>query len=77
MTSRRIAIAALGVASALGGWVYALLVRPHMSRWGAADEEVRMALPGDELDSPIGYRPISKRAITIDAPPEEAWPWLV
>jgi hypothetical protein len=77
MTSRRIAIAALGVASALGGWVYALLVRPHMSRWGTADEEVRMALPGDELDSPIGYRPISKRAITIDAPPEEAWPWLI
>ena len=27
--------------------------------------------------SPFGYRPISTRAITIEAPPEEVWPWLV
>jgi hypothetical protein len=25
----------------------------------------------------MGYRPVSTRAITIDAPPDEVWPWLV
>jgi hypothetical protein len=53
------------------------VIRPRISRWGATDREVRRALPGDELESPYGYRPISTRAITIDAPPEEVWPWLV
>ena len=56
---------------------YAALVRPRISRWGATDEEVQKTLPGDELKSAYGYRPISTRAITIDAPPEAVWPWLV
>jgi hypothetical protein len=25
----------------------------------------------------MGYRPVSTRAITIDAPPDQVWPWLV
>jgi hypothetical protein len=70
-------IVALSSATAVGGAVYGLIVRPRISRWGATDEEVRRALPGDELESPHGDRPISTRAITIDAPPEEVWPWLV
>jgi hypothetical protein len=77
MHGPRNAIAALASATAVGGAFYALIVRPRISRWGATDEEVRRALPGDELKSPYGYRPISTRAITIDAPPEEVWPWLV
>ena len=68
------AIVALASATAVGGAVYGLLVRPRISRWGATDDEVRRALPGDELESPYGYRPISTRAITIDAPPHEVWP---
>ncbi len=40
-------------------------------------EEVEKRLPGDELESPLGYRPTSTRAITIDAPPDDVWPWLV
>jgi hypothetical protein len=71
------AIVALASATAVGGAVYGLLVRPRISRWGATDDEARRALPGDELESPYGYRPISTRAITIDAPPEKVWPWLV
>jgi hypothetical protein len=73
----RIAVLVLASATAVSGAVYALVVRPQISRWGATDEEVRRGLPGDELDSPYGDRPISTRAITIDAPPEEVWPWLV
>jgi glycolate oxidase len=39
-------IAAVGV---LAPWVYLLVVRPWHLRWGAADEEVRKRLPGDDL----------------------------
>ena len=73
----RKAIAALASTVAVSSGVYTIIVRPRICRWGATDEEVRRALPGDELKSPYGYRPISTRAITIDAPPEEVWPWLV
>lgn len=65
------------VGATAGCCAYWLLVRPRISRWGATDEEVKKRLPGDELESPMGYRPISTRAITIDAPPDEVWPWLV
>jgi hypothetical protein len=77
MQATRNAIVALASATAVGGAVYGLIVRPRISRWGATDEEVQRSLPGDDLDSPHGYRPISTRAITINAPPEEVWPWLV
>lgn len=63
--------------AAVLGSVYALAVRPRISRWGATDEEVTKALPGDELPAPSGRRRISTRAITIDAPPEAVWPWIV
>jgi hypothetical protein len=70
-------IVALASATAVGSALYSIVVRPRVSRWGATDEEVRRSLPGDELESPFGYRPISTRAITINAPPEDVWPWLV
>ena len=60
---------------ALLPWAYVLLVRPWHSRWGATDEEAHRALPYDHF----APRPISQttRAITIQAPAEEAWRWLV
>jgi len=48
--------------------------RPWHSRWGATDEEVTRPMPGDELLEDASSR---TRAITIDAPPEQVWPWLV
>ena len=77
MSKLRSALVALASATAIGGSVYALAIRPRISRWGATDEEVTKRLPGDELGSPYGYRRISTRAITVDAPPAEVWPWLV
>jgi hypothetical protein len=51
------------------------LLRPSYSRWGATDEEVRRTLPGDELvPTP---RAQSTWAVTIEAPPDRVWPWLV
>jgi len=46
-------------------------INPWLLRWGATDEEISRAMPGD-LDH-IGWT----RAITIDAAPEQIWPWLV
>ena len=71
--------ALIGLASVYGisGSAYAAFVRPKISRWGATDEEVTKSLPGDELPAPYGDRRVSTRAITIDAPPDEIWPWLV
>jgi hypothetical protein len=42
--------------------------------WGATDDELSLALPGDELvQSP---HVTATRAITIAAPPEAVWPWI-
>lgn len=50
-------------------------VRRVYNRHGATDVELRQALPGDELvgEPKLGYT----RAITIGAPPQAVWPWLV
>lgn len=55
-------------------WVYLGVLHPWMARWGATDEEVRMPLPGDELVPRAPW--VSTRAITIEAPVDEVWPWL-
>jgi hypothetical protein len=42
--------------------------------WGATEAEVTRALPGDELIQRVPSD--STQAMTIDAPPEEVWPWI-
>jgi hypothetical protein len=51
------------------------LYRRWHLRWGATPQEVAAALPGDVLLPHAQFR--CTRAITIDAPPNEVWPWLV
>jgi len=66
-----------GVAIGLAGLlllVYRTVGRPWHARWGATGGEVARALPGDEL---LPDANVTTRAITIDARPEEVWPWLV
>jgi hypothetical protein len=77
MSGLRNALLGLAAAYGVSGAVYAALVRPRISRWGATDVEVTKVLPGDELPATYGDRRVSTRAITIDAPPDEVWPWLV
>jgi hypothetical protein len=60
---------------ALLPWVYLLIVRPWHLRWGATDEDVRKSLPGDDLVSHPTLE--STRALTIRAPANEVWRWLV
>jgi hypothetical protein len=73
----RTARIALGTAAAGAGLlaVYAKLVRPRAWRWGATEEEAARPLPGDEVVARADY--VATRAITIDAPPQDVWPWLV
>jgi hypothetical protein len=60
---------------ALLPWTYLLIGRPWHLRWGPTDEETRKSLPGDELVS----HPVAQmtRALTIDAPAGEIWPWMI
>ena len=67
-----LAIGVLGAAAVLVA--YRLLLQPWQHHWGATDEEVRQAMPGDDL---ILDAASTTRAITVAAPPEQVWPWLV
>ena len=52
-----------------------ILLTPWMDRYGATDAEVAATYPGDELvPDPVSF---VNRAITIQASPEEIYPWLV
>jgi hypothetical protein len=54
---------------------YALAGRPWQLHWGATAEEASTSLPGDELVPDAAY--VTTRAITVQAPAEAVWPWLV
>ncbi|MGY1590858.1 hypothetical protein ACI79D_02660 [Geodermatophilus sp. SYSU D00708] len=66
------------VADVLGDvprFLAAPLRRRRHRTWGATEEEVAAAMPGDDLFPSAQYR--CTRAVTIAAPPDEVWPWLV
>ena len=86
-----IAVAALAVAATIefGLWqgltivaaatvvvmaFYRAAIRPWHSKWGATKEELERAMPGDGL---LDAASSTTRAISIAAPPERIWPWLV
>ena len=75
MTKRRIGHAILDALSGLPLFATAPLYRHWHLRWGATDEEVRGSMPGDEIVPNPSFN--ATRAITIDAPPELVWPWIV
>lgn len=53
---------------------YGLWVRPWHLRWGATDQEIAMPLPGDPWIVPEAE--VSTRALNIQAPPAQVWPWV-
>jgi hypothetical protein len=63
------------VACDLPALVTAPLYRRWHLRWGATSAEVAGSMPGDALLPRAQFR--ATRAITIGAPPEAVWPWLV
>jgi hypothetical protein len=63
----------LGVVALTG--VYWFPVRRWFHRWGTTPEELERAMPGDRLiDNPTK---VDTGAVTVNAPPEDIWPWLV
>jgi len=66
----KIAVASSGLAAAYVGFV-----RPRVLNWGATEEEAKRPMPGDEILPEAALQ--ATRVITINAPPERIWPWLV
>jgi hypothetical protein len=63
-------VAAVGLAGA-----FAMAAGRRIGRWGASEEEVARPLPGDDEVPNPGVA--STRAISIHAPTQVVWPWLV
>jgi hypothetical protein len=72
MKAARAATAAVAAGSVAA---YARVVRPWHQRWGATDEELDVALPGDDMVAEPASQ--TTRAVTIDASPHDVWPWIV
>lgn len=68
------------IASAVGALAlvmaaYVFVARPWAMNRGSTAAERARAMPGDELDPNPTF--LANRAITIDATPEQIWPWLI
>jgi len=59
----------------MGAMGYYFAAGPWQRRWGATDDEVARGMPGDELVRDANFN--TTRALTIAAPPEMVWPWIV
>ena len=70
MRKRYFFMAAMGGLSTPGFIAY----RRWHSRWGATDDELAMAMPGDDLIERASFK--VTRAIPRQAPPEAVWPWI-
>ena len=72
MKAKTILTASLGVTAVAGT---AIALRPWFMHWGDKDSGSRRSWPGDELTP----HPVSTatRAVTIHAPADRIWPWLV
>lgn len=69
----RLRCAAIATAGALAGYV--LAGRAWQLRWGVADEETTAVLPGDDVLPAPDL--VATRAVTVNAPADAVWPWLV
>lgn len=54
---------------------YSLVARPWFLNWGTTPRERTRALLGD--DAWIGGVVTGTRAVTVEAPPEKVWAWLI
>lgn len=54
---------------------YFIWIRPWQLRWGATDEEVRRPMPGDGVVAKPSFD--ATRAVTVQAPPQSIYPWIV
>jgi hypothetical protein len=55
--------------------LFCFVYRPWQLNWGATGDEVNRPMPGDEIVERPTFN--ATRAVTVDAPPERIWPWIV
>jgi len=65
----------LAALAAFAAVTYLRFIRPWQLRWGATDEEVARAMSGDEVVKSPTFN--ATRGVTVQARPEEIWPWLL
>jgi hypothetical protein len=54
---------------------YLTLFRPWQLRWGATDDEIKRFMPGDDIVGKLSFN--ATRAVMINAPAENIYPWIV
>ncbi len=74
---KRLAVTTASVVVVLAAYLalYHFVYLPWNFTWGATDEEVAMRMAGDEICPMANFSPT--RAITIEATPENVWPWIL
>jgi len=55
--------------------LFYFVYRPWQLTWGATDEEVQQSMVGDNIVDDPSFN--ATRAVTINASPEQIWPWIV
>lgn len=55
--------------------VFHFVYRPWQLTWGATDEEVARRMVGDDIVTDPTFD--ATRAVTVQATPEEIWPWII
>ena len=70
----RIALVVVLLLAALAA-LFQFVYRPWQMNWGATEDEISRSMPGDDIVEDPGFN--ATRAVTIQAPPEHIWPWLV
>lgn len=73
--SLRKTAAALAAFAVIAGLFAHFVYRPWQMNWGATEEEIHRAMPGDRVVGEPSFT--ATRAVTLDASPEQIWPWLV
>ena len=54
--------------------IYFFPIRRWFSRWGTIPDDLARVMAGDEVITNPTHS--TTHAITVDAPPEDIWPWL-
>jgi hypothetical protein len=77
-TFKRVLLAvciAVVVLAAINTYVYLRFVRPWQLQWGSTHVEIARMMPGDEIVPDPSFN--ATRTVTINAPPEDIYPWIV
>ena len=55
--------------------LYWFTLRRWFARWGTTGDELTRVMPGDAVI--VNPTHSATQAVTVDAPPNDIWPWLL